>query len=168
MEQKAYDLIDSLQLDHLLVTLGKDGMTLYSKDKTAYHACSYAEQVYDVTGAGDTVIASLAVNFAEGKDKVQAVEFASHAAAIVVSKIGTSYAARDNVRQLMSQKIPQDNNKDPILQIKTKEQLEYLFKNERDVEAKLCCWDYNDNILSAKNIADFLQRNKTDTKRRSG
>ncbi len=105
---KAYNLLNKLNLEYLLVTCGKDGMILYGKNKFKYSASSYASQVYDVTGAGDTVIASLAISLANKEDKIQAIERASHAAAVVVSKLGTYFVTEAEINQQMEQLL--DNN----------------------------------------------------------
>ena len=107
-DTKAYNLINKLDLDYLLVTCGKDGMVLFGRDKFKYSASSYANQVYDVTGAGDTVIASLAVSLANNEEYAHAIERASHAAAVVVSKVGTDVVTLDEINDQLAQLA--DNN----------------------------------------------------------
>ena len=72
-----------------LITRGKDGMSYYSKDQS-FHVSSRALDVYDVSGAGDTVIACLTAAKVSGVSDKKAVEFANDAAGIVVGHIGTS------------------------------------------------------------------------------
>ncbi len=74
----------------LLVTCGKDGMVLVSADGNATHIAAEARDVYDVTGAGDTVIAVLVLALLRGYSYVQAARLANTAAGIVVGKLGTS------------------------------------------------------------------------------
>jgi len=88
--KKAYSLIETLSLQQLLVTRGPDGMTLFSKDGTSVNQSSNAKQVYDVSGAGDTVVAAIAVFLACGMDWGQIIEYANIAAGIVVGKFGTA------------------------------------------------------------------------------
>ena len=91
LEQKALTLIEELNLKMLLVTRSEDGMSLIRPGMKAVHLPTYAREVYDVTGAGDTVIGTLATCLASGLDIVQSCELANCAAGIVVGKIGTRY-----------------------------------------------------------------------------
>jgi D-beta-D-heptose 7-phosphate kinase/D-beta-D-heptose 1-phosphate adenosyltransferase len=75
--------------DHVLVTRGEEGMSLLS-DGSIQHFAAVAREVFDVTGAGDTVIAALALAFASGASPADAVVIANHAAGVVVGKLGTA------------------------------------------------------------------------------
>jgi D-glycero-beta-D-manno-heptose-7-phosphate kinase len=86
---KAERLRRDLRLQALLVTRSEEGMTLFRKG-SVLHVPARAREVYDVSGAGDTVIATLAVTLAGGADLVRAVEAANLAAGIVVAKLGTA------------------------------------------------------------------------------
>ena len=88
--KKAYSLIEKLSLQGLLVTRGPDGMTLFVEDGTLVSQSSNAKQVYDVSGAGDTVVAAIAVFLACGMDWSEILEYANTAAGIVVGKFGTA------------------------------------------------------------------------------
>ena len=90
LEQKALGLIEKCNLKMLLVTRSEDGMSLIRPGQKAVHLPTYAREVYDVTGAGDTVIGTLATCLAAGLDIVTSCEYANAAAGIVVGKIGTS------------------------------------------------------------------------------
>jgi D-beta-D-heptose 7-phosphate kinase/D-beta-D-heptose 1-phosphate adenosyltransferase len=74
----------------LLVTRGPDGMTLYRDGTEAHHVAATAREVFDVTGAGDTVVAALALALAAGEAMEHAMLLASAGAGVVVSKRGTS------------------------------------------------------------------------------
>lgn len=87
---KANDLIQSLDLHSILVTRSEHGMALISKQEKPYLLKSQAQEVFDVTGAGDTVIATLATGYASGMTLQNAVHLANQAASIVVRKVGTS------------------------------------------------------------------------------
>ena len=87
---KGQALLVSLELDALLVTRSEHGMTLLRKDKEEFHLPTQAREVYDVTGAGDTVIATLALAIAAEAQFTQASALANIAAGIVVGKLGTS------------------------------------------------------------------------------
>jgi rfaE bifunctional protein kinase chain/domain len=86
---KAQRLRASLGLEALLVTRSEEGMTLFTKGKRL-HVPAQAREVYDVSGAGDTVIAALAVKLAAGSTLADAVRAANLAAGIVVGKLGTA------------------------------------------------------------------------------
>ncbi len=83
-------LFENLFLGHLLITRGKKGMTLFSANSQSIDLSTKARRVYDVTGAGDTVISTLAVALGSGLGFVEACELANEAAGIVVEKVGTS------------------------------------------------------------------------------
>ena len=86
---KAQALRESLDLTALLVTRSEEGMTLFLRDAT-HHIPTVAKEVYDVSGAGDTVIATLGVMVAAGADLRTATRVANQAAGIVVGKLGTA------------------------------------------------------------------------------
>ncbi len=85
------ELKKQLNLDNLLVTLGAQGMALFC-EKNIYHIKSTAKQVFDVTGAGDTVIATLATCLAVNSNIEKACHMATLAAGIVVEKVGSATA----------------------------------------------------------------------------
>ena len=91
LRQRAQALCRRLGLEALLLTRGEDGMTLFSKARTTTIRAQ-ALEVSDVTGAGDTVIAALAVMLAAGAGLEAAVRTANRAAGIVVGKLGTAAA----------------------------------------------------------------------------
>ncbi len=101
---KAQDLIAQFQLDALLVTRGADGMTLIDTQAQPLHIPAHAKEVYDVTGAGDTVIATLAASIAAGESLQQSVVLANLAASLVVSKLGTAYVTYQELQQLVLSK----------------------------------------------------------------
>ena len=89
---RAQKLRRALGLEALLVTRSEEGMTLYRKGGpgSRLHVATQAREVFDVSGAGDTVIATLAVAMASGAALDQAVRMANRAAGIVVGKFGTA------------------------------------------------------------------------------
>jgi len=89
LTRKAHALMRSLRIGALLITRSEEGMTLY-RPGARVHVPAQAREVYDVTGAGDTVIATLGVMLARGVDLEQAVRLANRAAGIVVGKFGTA------------------------------------------------------------------------------
>ncbi|HWJ76024.1 MAG TPA: D-glycero-beta-D-manno-heptose-7-phosphate kinase [Kaistia sp.] len=78
----------------VLVTRAEKGMTLWRRDGAVKHVPAHAREVFDVSGAGDTVLAALAVSLAEGSTIDTAMEIANAAAAIAVSKLGTAVVTR--------------------------------------------------------------------------
>ena len=93
---KAEDLRAELGLDALLVTRSEDGMSLYRKHEVL-HEPTHTREVFDVSGAGDTVIATLAVMLASGADLSNAMRIANRAAGIVVGKLGTASVTREEI-----------------------------------------------------------------------
>lgn len=93
---KAKQLIQSLNLDYLLVTRSEEGMTLFTPTDS-YNYPTFAQEVFDVSGAGDTVIATLALMLANGAPISDAVTIANFAAGIVVAKLGTATVTQEEL-----------------------------------------------------------------------
>jgi len=87
---RATQLVIDLQLDALLVTRSEHGMTLIRENVAPFHLPTQAQEVFDVTGAGDTVMAVLAASIAAGSSFEDACALANAGAGVVVGKIGTS------------------------------------------------------------------------------
>lgn len=83
-------MIEDFDLDAMLITQGEAGMTLFEKENRPHHLPVTARNVYDVTGAGDTVIACLATAAAAGASFSEAAKFANIAAGLVVEEVGTT------------------------------------------------------------------------------
>jgi len=90
IEEKGMNLIAQLNLEALLVTRSERGMTLLRRELPALHLPTRAREVFDVTGAGDTVIATLAAGVAAGMGLAEATALSNLAAGIVVGKLGTA------------------------------------------------------------------------------
>ena len=86
-------LFKRLHCKHLLVTLGAEGMALFESPEVVRHIPTVAQKVFDVTGAGDTVIATLALGLAAGLDLITASVLANHAAGLVVAQVGAATAS---------------------------------------------------------------------------
>ncbi len=97
--EKGFKLLKELKLDALLVTRSEKGMTLFQVDQDPVYFAANAKSVFDVTGAGDTVIASLAAGLAGDLSLEQAVEMANIAAGIAVSKLGTETVSLAELNQ---------------------------------------------------------------------
>ncbi len=96
-------LMAELDLGALLITRGEHGMTLLRPGEEELHLPARAREVYDVTGAGDTVIGTLAAAVAAGADLPQAVALANIAASIVVGKLGTATVSLPELRRAVQQ-----------------------------------------------------------------
>lgn len=94
--QKAQALRQSLGLTALLVTRSEEGMSLY-RDGAMLHEPTQAREVFDVSGAGDTVIATLGVMLGAGLDMADAVRWSNRAAGIVVGKLGTAIVQQEEL-----------------------------------------------------------------------
>ncbi|MBY0575634.1 MAG: D-glycero-beta-D-manno-heptose-7-phosphate kinase [Gallionellaceae bacterium] len=102
LNAKAEKLRTELQLDALLVTRSEDGMSLHRANEVL-HEPSRTREVFDVSGAGDTVIATLAVMLASGAGLPDAMRVANRAAGIVVGKLGTAVVTREEIEKDISE-----------------------------------------------------------------
>lgn len=93
LAQRAEKLRDDLSLEALLVTRSEEGMSLFTASEIL-HEPTQAREVFDVSGAGDTVIATIALMLAAGSDMAAAVRIANRAAGVVVGKLGTATLTR--------------------------------------------------------------------------
>ena len=103
IESKGAELILQQQLQALVVTRGEHGMSLLRAGKPALHLPTQAQEVYDVTGAGDTVISTLALCLACGEPMSSALAIANLAAGIVVGKSGTATVKTAELRRALSE-----------------------------------------------------------------
>ncbi len=90
-------LLRELRPALLLITLGELGMLLCQRDKTPFHIPTVAQEVFDVSGAGDTVIATFSLAIAAGASPVEAAILSNHAAGIVVGKVGTATVSSEEL-----------------------------------------------------------------------
>ncbi|WP_272698767.1 D-glycero-beta-D-manno-heptose-7-phosphate kinase [Desulfovibrio sp. Fe33] len=84
---------------NLLITLGPDGMALFEGEGSIRHIPTFARKVFDVTGAGDTVIATTGLALAAGMDLLTACTLANYAAGVVVGQVGAATATPDDLRE---------------------------------------------------------------------
>jgi rfaE bifunctional protein kinase chain/domain len=96
-------LLNQYDFKAILITRGEEGMSLFEKDGRTTHTAFPAEarEVFDVTGAGDTVIGVLALCLASGATFREAAAIANHAAGIVVGKVGTATISREELRKAL-------------------------------------------------------------------
>jgi len=96
-------LLSQFDFKALLITRGEEGMSLFEKDGKTTHTSFHAEarEVFDVTGAGDTVIGVFALCVASGATFREAAAIANHAAGIVVGKVGTATISREELKKVL-------------------------------------------------------------------
>ena len=107
LENKAKKMLEHLDLESLIVTLGSEGMYVLTKSNKKIignFINAYPQEVFDVSGAGDTTISALGAALSEDNDIFSAAEFANLAASISVSKLGTSTVSKDEVTNLETSK----------------------------------------------------------------
>lgn len=97
IDSAAQEVINYLNLESLLVTMGEHGMRLFDKDRHITHIPTVAQEVFDVSGAGDTVIAVFTLALCSGANKLEAAHLANFAAGIVVGKVGTAVTTREEL-----------------------------------------------------------------------
>ena len=103
LERKAAAMVAALELRGLLVTRGAEGMSYVGRDGEVVHVPARSREVYDVTGAGDTVIAVIGAALAAGANVVDALQLATIAAGVVVSKLGASTASPREILEDLGQ-----------------------------------------------------------------
>ena len=91
------EIMAYLNLESLLVTLGEQGMRLFEKGSRITHIPTVAQEVFDVSGAGDTAIATFTLGLCAGATKLEAAHIANYAAGIVVGKVGTATTNRQEL-----------------------------------------------------------------------
>ncbi len=104
--EKGEALLAELDLQALLVTRSEKGMTLLQQGKPALHLPTEAQEVFDVTGAGDTVISVMAASLAAGRDLVEATICSNLAAGVVVGKLGTATVSAAELRAALRKQQP--------------------------------------------------------------
>jgi D-beta-D-heptose 7-phosphate kinase/D-beta-D-heptose 1-phosphate adenosyltransferase len=92
-------LISRYKCEHLLITRGEEGMSLFDRDSRCRHIPTVAKEVYDVTGAGDTVISAFTLALAVGASPIEAAIISNHAAGIVVGEVGTATVSGGHLKK---------------------------------------------------------------------
>jgi rfaE bifunctional protein kinase chain/domain len=103
--QAGHQMLSELNCRSVLITQGKDGMTLFEKDGEITHIPTVAKKVFDVTGAGDTVISTLCLALASGMDLKSAAVIANFAAGIVVGEVGTSTVKAEELKNAINSRV---------------------------------------------------------------
>lgn len=96
-------LFNRLDCGNLLITMGPDGMALFEGQDSIKHIPTFARKVFDVTGAGDTVIATIALALSSGADLLTACTLANYAAGVVVAQVGAATATIDDLNEVVEE-----------------------------------------------------------------
>ncbi|MDD5166697.1 MAG: PfkB family carbohydrate kinase, partial [Candidatus Omnitrophica bacterium] len=99
IDSAAQQILKYLKLESVLVTLGEHGMQLFEKSGRVTHIPTVAQAVFDVSGAGDTVISTFTLGLCCGGTLLQAAHLANYAAGIVVGKVGTAVTTRKELSE---------------------------------------------------------------------
>lgn len=150
---KGHELCRSISLEALLVTRGEHGMTLIRPDREPVHLETHAREVFDVTGAGDTVIAAMAAALASGNDFVRAMAMANRAAGLVVARLGAASVTTEELNTAIRAE-SDDNNALP-----GKEQLLEKVRQMRSRGETVVMTNGCFDILHAGHV-DYLQKAK--------
>lgn len=97
LESAGRALLRQLGAHHLLITRGEEGMSLFTEGSPRMDIAAVGREVYDVTGAGDTVVGALALALAAGASMEEATRLANHAAGRVIRELGTSTVTREEI-----------------------------------------------------------------------
>lgn len=103
IEEAGWRLRELMEAEAILITLGGDGMQIFTQEGSIHTPASNYTEVYDVTGAGDTVIAVLTLALASGASMVEAMHLANYAAGLVVKRTGVATASQEELRQLLKE-----------------------------------------------------------------
>ncbi|MBN2034186.1 MAG: D-glycero-beta-D-manno-heptose-7-phosphate kinase [Deltaproteobacteria bacterium] len=98
-------MLVKLKCRSVLITQGKDGMTLFEENGEITHIPTVARKVFDVTGAGDTVVSAFCLSLAAGTDLKSAATIANFAAGIVVGEVGTSAVKAQDLTQVIRERL---------------------------------------------------------------
>ncbi|MCX5716406.1 MAG: D-glycero-beta-D-manno-heptose-7-phosphate kinase [Candidatus Omnitrophica bacterium] len=106
LKKAGWALVKKLNCDIALITLGEDGMCLFEKGKASpVQIPTVAQEVFDVSGAGDTVISGFTLSLCCGATKIEAAHIANYAAGIVVGKVGVAVVSREELMQRIGKEI---------------------------------------------------------------
>ena len=97
-------LLRETEVENVLITLGEHGMCLFRKDRRPHHIPTAAQEVFDVSGAGDTAISAFALGLCAGLDPESAAFLSNQAAGIVVGKVGTATTSIEELQKRMKAK----------------------------------------------------------------
>ena len=152
--EKGQKLMQELELEALLITRSEHGMTLICKDRQEVHLPARAREVFDVTGAGDTVISTLAAALAAGSELPQAAAIANIAAGIVVGKLGTATISMPELRREVNRELGAERG------VVTKDQLMIAIEDARAHGEKVVFTNGCFDIIHAGHVGYLEQARK--------
>lgn len=152
--RKGLQLVSDLQLEAMLITRGEHGMTLIRPDSPELHLPARAQEVFDVTGAGDTVISVLAAAMAAGETMADATALANLAAGLVVGKLGTAAISGPELRRAIM------GEQDSSRGVMTAEQLSIAVQDARDHGEKIVFTNGCFDIIHAGHVGYLTQAKK--------
>jgi len=154
LKEAGYKLKNDLNIDISMITLGEDGISLFDNEMSKIP--THAKEVFDVTGAGDTVLASLGFALGYNKTIYEAAEFANYAAAVVVGKIGCATTTINEIMEYISS-LHKSNSLDYIKSFKEIETIVTQIRNRgKKIVFTNGCFD----ILHAGHVK-YLEEAKT-------
>lgn len=158
-EKAGPKLLKQTQADNIIITRGKDGLSIFSKSGKTIHIPAIQREVFDITGAGDTVIATLSLALASGANIKEAAMLGNYAASVAVSKIGTQAVQKDELEEALEEKELAGTK------IKSRNQLTKTIKRLKSQKAKIIftngCFDilhlgHARYLREAKKLGDIL------------
>ena len=152
--KKGLQLVSQLQLEALLITRGEHGMTLIRPDSPELHLPARAQEVFDVTGAGDTVISVLAAAMASGETLADATALANLAAGLVVGKLGTAAISGPELRRAIMGE--QDSSRGMM----SSEQLSIAVQDARDHGERIVFTNGCFDIIHAGHVGYLTEARK--------
>ena len=147
-------LKETCELDRSMITLSEDGIAIFDNEVKKFP--TVAQEVFDVTGAGDTVIASIAYALSAGKGIEEAAKFANHASAVVVGKIGSATVTLDEI-EMYESRLHQSTSD---AHIKTFEAIEGIVKRVRNSNQQIVFTNGCFDILHVGHVK-YLQKAKS-------
>jgi len=155
----AKDIISQTHCDHLIVTRGREGMSVFSKNEKVLHIPAVPREVFDITGAGDTVIATLSLALASKATITEAAMLGNFAASVKVTKIATQPVYREELEEALEEREPSTRK------IKSRKDLGFIVNRLKSEHAKIIftngCFDilhlgHVRYLKEAKKLGDIL------------
>jgi len=161
LQEAGFLLKRNYRLTYAVITLSEEGIAFFD-EQSMHKIPTKAKAVYDVTGAGDTVLASLGFAIANDWNMIEACNFANYAAAVVISKVGSATATLSEIQEYIASYVP-DFNSDTV--IKTREEIVEIANDLRKRNKKIVftngCFDvlhlgHVKYLEKAKSFGDVL------------
>lgn len=154
-------LLEELKTEFILITKGKNGMSLFEREGRITHIPAVVSEIYDVTGAGDTVVATLTLALATGANIREAAELSNWAAGTVVKKVGTAAVTREELEEIIRYQLGEKENR----KIRSLDELKQISKRLKKESKKVVftngCFDllhigHIKYLQKAKELGDVL------------